>query len=35
MGALEPNPPNVVAPEDNIQRFGDRLPTIRREIAKV
>jgi hypothetical protein len=34
MGAPEPNPPNVVVLQDNIQRFGDRLPTIRREIAK-
>jgi hypothetical protein len=35
-GALEPNPPNVATFQDNLQGFGDRLPTIRKgEVAKV
>lgn len=34
--ALEPSPPNVITLQENLQGFGDKLPTIgEREIAKV
>jgi hypothetical protein len=36
MGALKLGPPNVIAPQDNLQGFRDRLPTVKKgEIAKV
>ncbi len=35
-GGLEPSPPNVTTLQENLQGFGDKLPTINEgEIAKV
>ncbi len=35
-GAPELGPPNVATPQDNLQGFGDKLPTVkRRKITKV
>jgi hypothetical protein len=36
MGAPKLGPPNVVTPQDNLQEFRDRLPTVKKgEIAKL
>jgi hypothetical protein len=36
LGAPKLGPPNVVAPQDNLQGFRDRLPIVKKgEIAKV